>query len=621
MMDFKSTVPAVLLASLAFAPAATRASGLADRTVPGKWLEPLVPESDAEPFYPEYVKDPLGKARIQVNAGQYRRALATLARADASKTDPAAAAVVKAEALAALGKPEAADALLSKPDVADDADAVVERANVLGQMQHYPQAISLLNGVIARRPESIPAHFYLGWCQERSGDYASAGKSFQWFVDDPQRYLDQWQGHPQEFTSARDVVFIGRALDRWAALTSAYQQNEGLHNVLLSMFTRAYTRIDTEYTPAHVAAAEYYLSHDDSAEAAKELAAALHANPHDVPAHVLAGKIALEQFNFAAAEAETTAVRKVDPNSPDADLLEARDLLLQRRPKDALPPLNAVLARRPEDVEAIGLLAGAEALLLHDDKTAALLKRADAVQPDSPVAYMEVAEQLSAMRQYPRSAAMYKVAVQRAPWLTSARNGLGLLMTQSGDEDVARVVLEAAHAVDPFNVRANNYLKLLDMMDKFGRKESAHFVVMYDPEKDPLIPEYFSDYLESIYKDVTADFKYEPKAKTLIEVFPTHDAFSVRTTGAPWIATVGASTGRVIALSAPAPTPAGRSTGPRSSATSSPTPSPSAPPTTASPTGSPRGWPCGRSTRRSSGSGCRCSTTPSATTSCSRWRT
>lgn len=34
-------------------------------------------------------------------------------------------------------------------------------------------------------------------------------------------------------------------------------------------------------------------------------------------------------------------------------------------------------------------------------------------------------------------------------------------------------------------------------------------------------------------------------------MFPSHDEFSVRTSGAPWIATVGASTGRVIAPTAP----------------------------------------------------------------------
>jgi tetratricopeptide (TPR) repeat protein len=167
------------------------------------------------------------------------------------------------------------------------------------------------------------------------------------------------------------------------------------------------------------------------------------------------------------------------------------------------------------------------------------------------VAYYEVAEQLSAMRQYPRSAAMYKVAIERAPWWTDARNGLGLLYTQSGDEDDAYRVLEEAKLFDPFNFATNNYLKLLDDYRKYEKVETAHFVVAFDKAVDPVIPIYFGEYLESIYKDVTGAFKHEPDRKTYIEVFPTHDAFSVRTTGSPWIGTVGASTGRVIAMVAP----------------------------------------------------------------------
>ncbi len=141
----------------------------------------------------------------------------------------------------------------------------------------------------------------------------------------------------------------------------------------------------------------------------------------------------------------------------------------------AVPPLQRVLARQPRNIEALGLLAGAEAVLLHDDQSRQLLKQADEIEPDSPVAYFEVAEQLAAMRQYPRSAAMYQIAVKRAPWWSAARNGLGLLYTQSGDEDSARTVLEAAHTLDPFNYSTTNYLRLLDMMDKFARSESAHF--------------------------------------------------------------------------------------------------------------------------------------------------
>ncbi|MGD2110685.1 MAG: tetratricopeptide repeat protein, partial [Phycisphaerae bacterium] len=39
--------------------------------------------------------------------------------------------------------------------------------------------------------------------------------------------------------------------------------------------------------------------------------------------------------------------------------------------------------------------------------------------------------------------------------------------------------------------------------------------------------------------------------KTVIELFPTHRAFAVRITGKPWIYTIGACTGRVIALASP----------------------------------------------------------------------
>jgi tetratricopeptide (TPR) repeat protein len=124
-------------------------------------------------------------------------------------------------------------------------------------------------------------------------------------------------------------------------------------------------------------------------------------------------------------------------------------------------------------------------------------------------------------------------------------------LTQSGDEEKAKVVLEAAYALDPFNYRTTNYLILLDKMAKMARKESDHFVVFYDAGSDPLIAEYFTDYLEDIHKSVCGIFKHEPAVKTYIEVFPTHDAFSARITGSPWIGTVGASTGRVIALCTP----------------------------------------------------------------------
>src|SRR5206468_10387264 len=132
-------------------------------------------------------------------------------------------------------------------------------------------------------------------------------------------------------------------------------------------------------------------------------------------------------------------------------------------------PVARVLKAQPNNIEALGLQAAAYALQLHDDQMAAALAKVEKIDPDNASAYFEVAEQLGALRQYPRAIAKYKVAIERAPWWTAARNGLGLLYTQSGDETEARAALEEARKLDPFNVATTNYLRLLDDMDKFAQ--------------------------------------------------------------------------------------------------------------------------------------------------------
>ncbi len=525
----------------------TNAIDFKKETAPGRWIEQLVPEDLPKLEYPSYFND-LDKARAQAQAGRYRMALVTLARA--KDADPKEAAIVKAAALANLGRNEQAIETLAS--VKDDPRAQVLRAHVLETIGKTDEAIAQLREHLKAHPDSIAGRYELGAALELVGDLEAAKAAYAWFTDE-QRLLDKWQGKTGEgaFDDAASVTTIARAIDRWASLTGGYQNNPALHNTLLGMFVKAYDVIDRGYGPAHVAAAAYYLSHDDKKQASEELEAALDKNPNDIEALRLLGQIALDSFNFDGADTLISQIRSIDRYSPIADLLEARNLLQQRRPFDASAPIERVLKKQPKNLEALGLLAGAYALQLEDKKAAEVLKQVEAIDPDNASAYYEVADQLASMRQYPRAAQHFKIAIDRAPTWTSPRNGLGLLYTQSGDEDDARLTLDAAHNLDPYNLATTNYLRLLDDLGKFAKAESDHFVVYYDAQADPLIPEYFGEYLESIYKDVCGEFKTEPKVKTFIEVFPTHDAFSVRTTGSPWIGTVGASTGRVIALVSP----------------------------------------------------------------------
>ncbi len=445
-----------------------------------------------------------------------------------------------------LGRYEEALAALDTPV------GQVDRAKVQTEIGKYADANDTLTRYLAGHADTIEAHYELGKVCEAQGKLNGAREAYGWFVAEPHNFLKRWREKQEAaFPDAADLTTIGRALSRWALLNNVYEKDSNLHDTIMEMFVKSYDVIDRRYWPARVAAAEYLMLHDDGPKAMTELRAARDANPNDTASIELLGKINIAGFNFEAIDRCVDLIRDINPDSPAADLLEARSLLLARLPLEAEEPINRVVERQPENLEALGLLAAAKSLQLKESEAQAILKRVEAIDPNNASAYVEVADQLSALRQYPRAIAIYKIATERAPWWTAAQNGLGLLYTQSGDEDLARSTLDAAHKVDPYNLKTTNYLRLLDMLANFTRKETPHFVLVYNSRVDPLIPEYFGDYLETVYTAVTHDFAHEPAEKTYIEVFPTHEEFSVRTAGVTLISTVAASTGRVIAMVAP----------------------------------------------------------------------
>ena len=74
---------------------------------------------------------------------------------------------------------------------------------------------------------------------------------------------------------------------------------------------------------------------------------------------------------------------------------------------------------------------------------------------------------------------------------------------------------------------------------------------MVDPTQDDLLGRYMSRYLESIYSTLTTRFGYAPPGRSKIEILKNHQWFSGRTIGLPFVPTVGACTGRVVALASP----------------------------------------------------------------------
>ena len=143
------------------------------------------------------------------------------------------------------------------------------------------------------------------------------------------------------------------------------------------------------------------------------------------------------------------------------------------------------------------------------------------------------------------------LAAAADPNRADAPLGLGMLYMQIGRETEAKSLFDTAFAADPFNVRADNMLKVLGHLASYSSIDSGHFSVVIDPTQDELLGRYMSKYLESVYATLTTRFGYSPPGKTKIEILKNHQWFSGRTVGLPFVPTIGACTGTVIALASP----------------------------------------------------------------------
>ncbi|MFQ5415147.1 MAG: peptidase MA family metallohydrolase, partial [Phycisphaerae bacterium] len=213
------------------------------------------------------------------------------------------------------------------------------------------------------------------------------------------------------------------------------------------------------------------------------------------------------------------------------------------------------LSINPNDLAAMGLSAGASACRYDDEATRRMAARASTINPRSAVFYRTLGDALGGIRQYEAAEQAYRRAIEYDPTDANARTELGMLYMQWGVEAKARDALQAAWALDEYNARTHFTLELLESLDAFSKHETEHFVIKYDKHRDRGLGPYVAEYLEQIYDDVTGDYATTLADKTIIELFPTHRAFGVRITGKPWIHTVGACTGRVIALASPREAP------------------------------------------------------------------
>jgi tetratricopeptide (TPR) repeat protein len=439
-----------------------------------------------------------------------------------------------------LGTPTARAAValnawrLDDPVFDDESVPAEMRAEARLRRGDVGAAIDVLDGVESLRAARIRAEAH-----EMLGDQRAAEEA----VADPvRRMLDERVEDAAELTEGVRAMMIRARL----------QGQPGRdYQTMVGLLGRAHQQLDRLHWPATLAEAELLLDKDNEDDAVDALHETLALNPRCAEAWYRLGTIALDRFDFDSARGAAEALQRLDGDHPLASLLLAESRLIQDDPEEALEILAAVVERWPRQRPAHALVAAAHAVHYEDDEMREALDRSERLSPGSAYAYWVVGKHLSFNRQYGAAAEMLEEAVRRQPAWPAPQIELGLMELQSGRDDRALAVLQDVARLDPFNKRAANSLFLLEELAGYNRVESEHFVVRYRPGIDQVMVDMMLDPLERIHATVSERFEWEPPRKTVIELMPDHKRFAVRITGMPFIHTIAACTGPVIAMEVP----------------------------------------------------------------------
>jgi tetratricopeptide (TPR) repeat protein len=424
------------------------------------------------------------------------------------------------------------EALAAEPGAPESRRIVLARADAMrGRLQ---AARERLEAEVAKAPTGDAA-LELGFVLRDMGRRDDAVKLWQAIVADRADERTPWS----IFREGRALA----ALDQPRRASAAFQE--------AAAEAPGDPRIPTAW-------AELFLDKHNAKEAAETYETALQADPRWVPA-LVGYAAAMADDDPAAARASLDKALAIDANGVAARLWLAEQALDGRRLTDAAAEIAKVLAVNPDQVEALSLQAAIAAI---EDRTAdadALAQRVLTLRPGSGAVHRIIGAHLAGHYRFEEAVAEGRKALAVDPNDPRTQAALGMHLMRTGDEAAARTALDTAFRRDPFDVVTYNSLSMLDTLDRFQTITTDDgLVIKLHPEEVGLMREPVEELARKALADLGKRYNVTPKGPILIEMFPKHDDFAVRTLGLPgMVGALGACFGRVVTLDSPRARPPG----------------------------------------------------------------
>jgi tetratricopeptide (TPR) repeat protein len=265
------------------------------------------------------------------------------------------------------------------------------------------------------------------------------------------------------------------------------------------------------------------------------------------------------QGNPPMAKTALDQALKLNPRSVPALLVQAEMALDSREREAARTLIQQALDVNPNSLEARALLAAVAFLDGREAEFEAEVQKTLAINPVYGDVYRITGNHLGRNYRFEEAVLLTERALTIDPENTQAYSDLGSHLLRTGDEPAARTALEQAWKGDPFHDTTKNSLELLDALDKFVTITEGDLVIRLAPEEAAVMREHLVPLAKEALETLSKRYQFTPQGPILVEMFPEHDDFAVRTIGLPgFVGALGACFGKVVTLDSPRARPPGQ---------------------------------------------------------------
>ncbi len=523
------------------------------------------------------VESQVAAARVHLQSGRYEQAADAyrelLSQDNGQPQAVRLATLGLSESLEARGLWDAAvgvvrDALEQQPD---DPALLARLAELQFLRGDYAAAEQTAAAALRHDGDQLRARLVQAHVFTETGRLDAALTEYRWFV----RYYNRAQ--PTDAESLLLVAEGSLQYARWKSVSSIFDF------VINTLCPDALADDPHCWGAAHLSGV-VLLEKYNRAQAVPELNAALATNPQAAAVLVSLGEAALQESELEQAVDLARRALAINPRLAPALRLAADVSLISGDTQAAMKFIEPSLGINPHDQRTLAQQATvflledgipnadrlqelfgeeADATPLRNDKSdgegnrfVGLWTELVARNPKPGLFLTRIGQSLDGRRKYAEAEACFRRATALMPRLAAPRTELGMLLMRAGKLEDAAKILDEAFQADPYHVRVSNMRKVIRQLQAYAIVSSDHFVIRV-PDDERVLGEEMSRYLEQTYDELTAMYGYEPETRTQFEVYgeakgqSAHQWFSARMVGLPWVQTIGASTGMIVAMASP----------------------------------------------------------------------